>query len=412
MGSSLLPLRFLSIVLCGIGYFSGSILNGQEQLVFHAENGSIRMFQLQRITPNGPLGKFSQQNDSQKVAWDEFYSIGSPPREPMLDQVVLRDGSILVALVQSINSTSVTLESRRFQVKSIDPKRVHAIIFSPRGTPLERQKLLDQLRDRGDKLEAQLTSGDLIGGELHDRQKEGSASLRLFQTNRWLSLDSIRWIVLNPADKNAPTESRRVLFGWNDGTLINANKFDEVGEQFAWELSGGLKLVANQTIRGQSVWKSLCYLKREKTDIRFLSEQKPFRVVEKVTVPTYRSKMNRNVFGGPLTVGDSQFQKGIGTHSESQLVYLLKPGDRIFRCWLGLDQEVPRLAQASCQVVLLQADNTWKVAAQHKLAVGAAPIPLEIDVQNARAIGLVTREGEHGTIGDRVNWAAARFIGE
>jgi hypothetical protein len=114
---------------------------------------------------------------------------------------------------------------------------------------------------------------------------------------------------------------------------------------------------------------------------------------------------DRTVKGNPLRLGTQTFDKGLGTHPRTTLVY--DPGGkyRRFEAVVGLDPVTGRRGAAEVRVLV---DGRDVFSAP--LTAGADPKPVAVDVTNAKELTLVVDYGPGGDVQDDVNWGDARLI--
>ena len=134
------------------------------------------------------------------------------------------------------------------------------------------------------------------------------------------------------------------------------------------------------------------------------SEQTPFN--SEITFP---AKFDRNVFGKPLRVSSQTFEKGIGVHANSRLVFALDGTYKTFRTRYGLDTSAdPSQAAVSVRVLL-----DGKVVHERSKVQAYEPMPLvKVDLGDAKTLTLeVTAAGPTDTQ-DRLDWVDAALVRE
>ncbi|MFL5329281.1 MAG: NPCBM/NEW2 domain-containing protein [Gemmataceae bacterium] len=121
---------------------------------------------------------------------------------------------------------------------------------------------------------------------------------------------------------------------------------------------------------------------------------------------SYPYTADRSVAGGPLRLSGDTFDRGIGLHSKSRLVYAVPAGATRFECYLGLDAVSGKLGQALCSV---QVDGKDLLSPAVMTATNTRHLilPLRAD---AKELVLNVDFGPGGNVQDHVNWADARFI--
>lgn len=116
-------------------------------------------------------------------------------------------------------------------------------------------------------------------------------------------------------------------------------------------------------------------------------------------------RADRNVLGGPLSLGRVRYEKGIGVHSSATLEYDLDGSYTEFSAVVGIDDEASDRGHVTFRVLL---DGTEAVA--HEARAGGTPERLRVPLGAASRLSLVVDYGEDGLdIGDVANWADAKL---
>ena len=117
----------------------------------------------------------------------------------------------------------------------------------------------------------------------------------------------------------------------------------------------------------------------------------------------WRSRVDRNVSGGPLVVGGARAPRGLGVHAPSRTTWALDGSFATLRGSVALDDEVLRLAtRGSCVFrVLLDGREAF---ASPVVKAGDAPLAFTIPLGAAQEVALVVDPTSDGFAGDRANW--------
>ena len=115
---------------------------------------------------------------------------------------------------------------------------------------------------------------------------------------------------------------------------------------------------------------------------------------------------NRNVAGGPLRVGGTAFEHGLGVRSRSVLVYDLAGRFERFVARAGLDDSAGPLADVAAEV-RVDGKTVWS---KKNLRPGRPPAAIDVSVGGARRLELIADYGLNASIQDRFNWADAALI--
>jgi hypothetical protein len=138
----------------------------------------------------------------------------------------------------------------------------------------------------------------------------------------------------------------------------------------------------------------------------YLSDLKPMKATaEGFNGVAWPWTADRTVKGNQLRLGSQTFDKGLGTHPRTTLVYDLGGKYRRFEAVVGLDPITGRRGAVEVQV-LVDGRNALATA----LTAGADPKAVAVDVAKAKELTLVVDYGPGGDVQDDVNWGDARLI--
>lgn len=116
--------------------------------------------------------------------------------------------------------------------------------------------------------------------------------------------------------------------------------------------------------------------------------------------------VDRNVRGGPLRVAGESFDRGLGVHARSVLVYELGGEYSEFVTAFGLDDDSGPLADVTV-AVLVDGRPRFQASGVRR---GVLSGPIRVDVTRAGRIELVVDFGENGDIQDRFNWIEPALV--
>jgi hypothetical protein len=140
--------------------------------------------------------------------------------------------------------------------------------------------------------------------------------------------------------------------------------------------------------------------------ITYLSDLQPAVVAERALVAFPRSwQADRNVLGEPLRAGTQTFEKGIGVQSGSSLTFELKEPADEFVAVLAVDP--PGGSGGDCDFVILA---EGREVARKSVHGGDPPVPIRIDISDARRLELRVEYGRNLDFGDHANWCAAHVV--
>jgi len=118
-------------------------------------------------------------------------------------------------------------------------------------------------------------------------------------------------------------------------------------------------------------------------------------------------EMDRSVAGNPMWLGGSNFDKGIGMHSDSHLTFDLNGQYRRFEAVVGLDDRTGSEGRVVVRVLL---DGNARAIGFEELSSTSGAKTVRLDVNGAKQLTLAVEYGPDGDVRDHVNWADARLI--
>ncbi len=109
--------------------------------------------------------------------------------------------------------------------------------------------------------------------------------------------------------------------------------------------------------------------------------------------------------GGLLRIRGRVFDKGLGTHAGSEIVYRLNPADgwKLFTAYAGIDDCSAPVGTVDFQVWV----DGRLVARSGKLSMKNQPVPIWADLTGARELKLVVDDCGDGINGDIADWGEA-----
>lgn len=145
----------------------------------------------------------------------------------------------------------------------------------------------------------------------------------------------------------------------------------------------------------------------------YLSDLKPKQeTVEQFGELKWLSVADRNVHGQPLRLnspfGVQTFDKGLGTHSRTTLVYDLAGKYRRFETVVGLDAHTGK--RGAVDITITVDGKEVPIDGLKRMTAQTLPKTLSIDVTKARQLTLLVDFGPGGDVQDDVNWCDARLI--
>ncbi|MFW6163572.1 MAG: NPCBM/NEW2 domain-containing protein, partial [Planctomycetota bacterium] len=131
-------------------------------------------------------------------------------------------------------------------------------------------------------------------------------------------------------------------------------------------------------------WSAVCRLDVRSTRMAFLSDLDPVAVSEEALV-TYAGpwRRDRNAVGGPLKLGKTIYQKGLGVHARCRLTYDLGGRYQVFAAVLGLDASTE--GKGNC-IFIVDADG--RELLRKRLRGSDPPLPVRLRIAGARELTL------------------------
>jgi hypothetical protein len=113
-----------------------------------------------------------------------------------------------------------------------------------------------------------------------------------------------------------------------------------------------------------------------------------------------------NVLSGPILVAGEPYERGIGVHSRSNLIFELNGKYREFVTSFGMDDDSGPLADVTV-VVLVDGQRRFEKAHVRR---GTLFGPVRVDVSHAGRIELIVEYGDNGDMQDRFDWVEPGLI--
>ncbi len=113
-------------------------------------------------------------------------------------------------------------------------------------------------------------------------------------------------------------------------------------------------------------------------------------------------QLDRSIDRNPITVGGITYEKGIGTHAQSEIVYQLNGMYDLFSCVVGIDDEADGAVQFKVY------GDTSILFTSRVLNYGES-VKCEVSVQGFSQLRLVAEEGQ-SNYSDHADWADAKLV--
>lgn len=116
---------------------------------------------------------------------------------------------------------------------------------------------------------------------------------------------------------------------------------------------------------------------------------------------------NHSVEGHALAIGGKTFERGFGTHAESNLRLKLNGGGQKFSASVGIDDEVRGNRAASVEFFVIgDGKMLWQSGVMH---AGNAPKLCEVNLDGVKSLLLKVGDAGDGISFDHADWADAKF---
>ena len=310
----------------------------------------------------------------------------------------LRNGDTLYVTILGGDDTKLHVRNEVLGELNLENKFLDAILFP---NPAPGDALQDLLKGTPKEDLLLLSKGEVVTGffeKLGDKNIQFNAGGQ----SRTFGFDQLAGFRLAPLDAyNAPTDLRATL-QLKDGSRLTGKLLSLNGQVLKVEGIGGL----TWTIPGDAI-RNLAF---KGGRLVYLTDIAPRTVEEKPYVGgmpvVYRWRKNQSARGEKLTIGTRTFERGLGVHSYTRLVYDLGGAYKTFLCEVGLDGAAPSGTQTAWKVLV-----DGKQAAGGMLKYGAPAEAIKLDVTNAKELELICDYGpDDDDAGDHLNWANARLV--
>ncbi|MEK7710679.1 MAG: NPCBM/NEW2 domain-containing protein [Planctomycetota bacterium] len=197
----------------------------------------------------------------------------------------------------------------------------------------------------------------------------------------------------------APPQGLYAVAAFRDGSRITFTSLEWVNREIEARSAGGARLEfdAGRASRldflgGRWEW---------------LSDQSPASYEHTPMLALdWEYRPDRNVMGGPLTVAGEAFERGIGVHSRSSLIFEIKGAYREFVTSFGMDDDSGPVADVTV-VILVDGQKRFEKA---HIRPGMLHGPVRLDVAKAGRLELIVDFGDNGDLQDRFDWIETGLI--
>jgi hypothetical protein len=403
--------------------------------------------QLQSLSADGMAVWKQEPGETRRLPLADLCWWGRFAESPAQSQILLVDGSLIVADVVSLDKQQLTIDWRLAGELKLPLEWVGGILLAP---PVDRQQA-DRLRfqllsNNSRKLESKasatgqpdnsearsdsdrlvLFNGDELSGEIVT-MSDSAVKIRTAAGETSIAKEKIAAIALDPSLAAKPdTKQPRVWVGFKDGSRVIASAIAVDAGQVKLATTAlpklavpAAKLVAIQPLDGRAVY--LSDLKpADYQHIPFLDLKWPYR-------------NDRNVLGTQLRAGGRLYLKGLGMHSAARLTYDLDQSRglspfvesseqkgtvpftartfRAFAAEAAIDDQTAGHGSAMFRVYTDDGSGNWQLKYESPIVRGgAAPLPVSVDLAGAKRLSLLVDSADHGDEQAHADWLNARLL--
>jgi hypothetical protein len=345
-----------------------------------------------------------------RVQSDELISWGAPA-EPRTDrQLVLADGGIIPVRLNPLPTTAdeqLIAVSDTFGELKLPLKLLAGVMFHAPIDPQRRDELAARLRAAGEEGgTASSKNADRLllenGDELRGRivaLTETAVQVEAELGALTVEIERVAALAFNPSLRFVDrSNGTRLLVGFRAGTVLSARSVRLTEGRTEVVLADGASPLATDE---QPV-----YLQPIGGAIQYLSDLSPagYRHLPYLGLP-FEYQLDINVAGTRLRAGGKIYPKGIGMHSAARLTWQLEKIYRRFQAELAIDDQTGGRGS----VVFRVFSGAKEIYKSPVVRGGEAPLPISVDVRDARQLSLVIDFADRADILDHADWLNARL---
>jgi hypothetical protein len=319
-----------------------------------------------------------------------------PVAPPKSIEVTLIDGSRLV-------TTDLAADGDEFQLTWTYPSPVNLPVASLRAVRFNRNvsgKQLEQAARTSSDTDTLFVMMDGKATSLQgffDKLDADQITFQWRDRTRKLPRRELNGLVL-AAVEEAPDNTSRCRIQLANGSTLWAAVESLTDGLLNIALAGDSKLALP--------WTAVVKMTVNSPRMVFLSDLEP-RTVHEEAIATFNRPWQRDVSvaGQPLTLGKRHFEKGLGVHARSLLVFDNSAGYDLFVATIGIDAETK--GRGDC-IFVVRGDGRelfrGRVRGQDK------PRDVRVDIQQVRQLTLLVEPGAELDLADHADWCDARLV--
>lgn len=363
--------------------------------------------------------RFQSATGTRSVAARDLFRWGRWTDSFRLMQIILADDSLLVAQIAGLVDERLVVDGEVCGRLELPLAALRGVLVDPPPAAEERDRLVAQIaaaQGADDRLI--LRDGDVLRGVLktvRPRQATNDARslVAVFGVDgRDVEIPEqrIRAMIFNPALIHPATKPAfYAVAGFRDGSLLNVVGVAHAPSDSTVRLTlvGGVSIDVEPPV----LTDELRLLQPIGQRIAYASDLPPlgYKHIPYLTA-VWPLGRDRSVTGQRLRCAGETFPKGLGMHSASRVAYRLDGHWRRFEAALALDETAGRGGSVIFRVFLGDGSDQWQRAYESPVVRGGEPpVPLTVDVTDARAIALIVDFADEADVLDRAVWIDARF---
>jgi hypothetical protein len=363
---------------------------------------------------------FTIEGRPRRVSADELVAWGSPSEPRATVQLLLADGGI-VCLANDPRPTTeqdhLMAVSNTFGRFRIPLKKVAGILLHCPIDPQCRDRLATRLDPRtslrAPATDAAAGNHDRLllenGDEFHGRVialVDGAAEFEAELGPLTVELERVTAIAFHPLPgSNSAPAGPRLLVGFADGSVLHAQSIQVTASVTKLNFGAAIQpLAADETpvfiqpVGGaQPVGGTAQYL----SDLPVVS----YKHIPYLGLPR-EYRLDANAEGTRLRASGTIYPKGVGMHSAARLTWALKKPYRRFQAELAIDEQTAGRGS----VVFRVFSGSREVFKSPTVRGGEPPLPISVDIRDARQLSLVVDYGDRADVLDRADWLNARLV--
>jgi hypothetical protein len=305
-------------------------------------------------------------------------------------------------------ASAVELKDERFSIHTnfgelkLPIEVVRAVVFKPSSMSPAATESLNNPSNQFDTVWAEAGEGLQSVSGLVQTIGEGKVSGEFDGQQR--SVASGKVVAYIAADLGLKRPANLATLHMNEGSQL-AGAIEALADgKLAVVVSGGAKV--------EIPWTIIMRVDFESDRLVWLGDLQPTENIQEplVTSPL-PTRFNRSVLGNVLSLKSSRqrepikFDKGLGVHAYSRLVYRNDAGYDRFAAIAGIDHETQGLGDC---LFIVRGDGIelWS----QRIRSGDEPVPVDVDISNVTELRLIVEPGAQLDLGDHADWCNARLL--